>query len=165
MSAAALGRIKRAVRAAIGFCGGVDGAGATSDRSRTTAGDWNSLSSGKFPPLDCALAMDEVAVAAGHRPPLLHAFAGELGFAVIALPDGPRGGEQLGLMLMDVVTETGELAARVRAALDDGVIDGLEPAEIEKEADDLMLRAAAVRSYARDLQGKRSVAFEAVRNA
>jgi hypothetical protein len=150
----ALARIKRACRAAIGHCGGVDGAGATAGRSRSVAGDWNNRNAAIFPPLDCVLALDEVSMSCGHRPELLHALAGELGLAVIALPQATGEADSLAMLLIDVVTETGELADKVRCALADGVVGGLEPVEIEREADELMERVALIRAHARLLQGK-----------
>lgn len=160
MSAAlspSLARIKRAVRLAIGHCGGVDGAGATVNRSRSVAGDWNNLNSATFPPLDCALALDEVCVAGGHAPQVLRALAGELGFVLIAMPDAQACGNELGMLLIDVVTETGELAARVRDALADGQVTGVEPAQIEREAEELAEKVALIRAHARALQGKHVV--------
>ena len=47
----ALARIKRGVRGAIAACGGVDGAGATAERCRSVAGDWNNLNHQAFPPI------------------------------------------------------------------------------------------------------------------
>ena len=154
MTTPALARIKRAVRVAISRCGGVDGAGATAGRCRSVAGDWNNLNSAAFPPADCALALDEACVAQGHRPEILAALAGEVGFALIALPPALDNEGSLGALLIDVVAEMGQLADRVRAALADGVVDWLEPAQIEAEANDLIERVALIRQFARQRQGE-----------
>jgi hypothetical protein len=145
-------RLKRAVRHAVARCGGVDGAGVTAQRSRSVAGDWNNLNAPVFPPLDCALALDEVCVAMGQRPDITFALASELGFALIPLPEARHSEAELGLLLLDVVSEVGQLADRCRAALADGRVDGVEPAQIEAEASELMARVALIREYARARQ-------------
>lgn len=152
-SSPALARIKRACRAAIARCGGVDGAGATAQRARSVAGDWNNLNSHVFPPLDCALALDEVAVAQGFRPEVLHALAGEMGFALIALPHGDAQDSEIGLLVMAVTRELGEVSARVCAALADHRVQPGEAAGIESEVDDVIDRAVQLRSHLRALQG------------
>lgn len=149
----ALARLKRGVRAGVARCAGVDGAGVTAGRCRSTAGDWNNLNSPSFPPLDCALALDEVAIAQGQRPELLHALAGELGFTLIALPDLTAPAGEVGLLVLSIVTELGELSARVRDALaDDGQIGPREAGVIDAEVGDLIEQAARLRSHLRVLQ-------------
>ena len=123
----ALHRIKRAVRAAVAACGGVDGAAATADRARSTAGEWNNLNHPAFPPIDCALALDEIAVARGDLPPITCALAREMGGLFVPHIDcladeatGPGLVMQLAVQLGEVSGLTG------RAIANDGDIDAAE---------------------------------------
>ena len=116
-------RMKRGVRAAIGACGGVDGAGATAGRSRTTAGEWNNLAHPAFPPLDCALALDEAAIAQGKAPQIVRAFARELGGVFVPLPDTLADPESLAGLVMELTGRLGDISEEMRAALADGVVE------------------------------------------
>lgn len=149
----ALARMKRGVRAAVAHCGGVDGAGATAGRCRSVAGDWNNLNSAAFPPIDCALALDEASIAMRRRPEILHALASELGFAVIALPEGVTPVSDLGMLVMAVAEELGEVSARVRLALADRTCGPREAAAIDAEVGDVIDSAVQLRSHLRALQG------------
>lgn len=124
---AALGRVKRAVRAAVALCGGIDGAAATAGRSRSTTGDWNNLNQAVFPTLDSVLALDEIAVARGELPPMTCALARELGGLFVPHIDsmadegsGPGLVMQLAMRLGEVSGLTGQAIAN------DGVIDAEE---------------------------------------
>lgn len=157
IAAPVFARLKRACRAAVGLSGGVEGAAATCGKASSTSGNWNNRNLPDLPTLGDAFLLDEVAVMGGERPPIATALAAELGGVLIMLPEGARGPGELGLMLLEATHELGELAQTSRAALADGKVDGLEPAAIEAEADDLIERAVAIREYARLLQGKGAV--------
>ena len=116
----ALARIKRGVRAGIAACGGVDGAGATAERCRSVAGDWNNLNHHAFPPIDCALALDEVAIAQGKVPPIVTAMARELGGLFISLPHADGADDALPGQVMVLAKEFGDLSGAVSAGLADG---------------------------------------------
>ena len=76
----ALARIKaKGVRPAIAANGHIDGAAATTEKSRTTVGGWNNLNQTDLPTLGDALALDEIAIASSGRAPILRALASELG--------------------------------------------------------------------------------------
>lgn len=123
----ALGRIKRAVRAAIGACGGIDGAAATAGRSRTTAGEWNNLNHAAMPTLDCALALDEIAVAAGGLPPITCALARELGGLFVPHIDCLADADSGPGMVMQLAQRLGEVSGLTSEAIaNDGVIDARE---------------------------------------
>lgn len=154
---AILARLKRGCMSAIALSGGIDGAAATTGKGRSTCGNWNNRNMDDTPTLGDAFALDEVAVMQGQRPPIACAFVSELGGVVIMLPDAPADTAELATMLLDCTRELGELADTSRKALADGVVDGMEPAAIEQEAEDLIERAVAVREYARKLQGKPAV--------
>lgn len=128
----ALARIKRGVRRGIELCSGIDGAAATADRSRSVAGDWNNLNARVFPPLDCALAIDEVAVAHGQTPPIASAYARELGGVFVPLPDSAADPETLAGMVMQLSGRLGDLSREMATALADGTVT---PAEARRLID------------------------------
>lgn len=146
MMMVAQSRIKRAVRAAIAACGGIDGAAATADRSRSVVGDWNNLSRPVFPSLDCALALDEIAVSRGELPPILAAIARELGGIFVPHVDaGAEMGTAPGLV-MQLAARLGEVAGETAADVaNDGVIDGGEADAIMRKLDGLDLVSAQFR--------------------
>lgn len=144
----ALVRIKRAVRDAIGFCGGVDGAGATVGRSRSTAGDWNNRNMPTFPPADCAFALDEACLIAGRGLPILSAMAAELGAVVIALPEGESGAGELTQAFVTAAAEFGDVSQRLREALADGAIDQHEARALVSEIDEAQAALAKMRHLA-----------------
>lgn len=129
----ALGRIKRAVREAIQHCGGIDGAAATASRGRSVVGDWNNLNHTAFPPLDCALALDEVSVAAGNQPAVLTAIAQELGHVVIKLPSVDGAVMNLSGALVDASAEFGDIAGAIRDAHKDDRVCEKDCAEIRRQ--------------------------------
>ena len=123
----ALARIKRAVRSVIAICGGIDGAAATVLRSRSTVGGWNNLDTRDFPPLDCVLALDEIAVAQGKLPPIICALARELGGVFVPHIDTLADEGTASAKVMELAQRLGVLAGEISAALaDDGVIDAAE---------------------------------------
>jgi hypothetical protein len=139
----ALARIKRAIRNTIEACGGVDGAGATTGRHRSTAGDWNNLNHSAFPPLDCALALDEVAIAKGQSPEILSALAAELKHVCVRLPDSAMQSGDLNAALIDASAEFGDIAAEIREATRDHKVCRSDQNKISIQIDEAM--AALVR--------------------
>ena len=132
----ALGRIKRAVRAAIAVCGGIDGSAATADRSRSVVGDWHNLARPVFPSLDCALALDEIAVSRGDLPPIVVALARELGGVFV--PGIDPGAEQDSApgLVMQLASRLGEVANETAADIaNDGIIDAEEAEAILRKLD------------------------------
>lgn len=147
----ALARIKRGVREAVGRCGGVDGAGATANRCRSVAGAWNNLNDPAFPPVDCAFALDEVAVAQGFRPPILSAQALELGCVLVHLPSPSTDGDELAGQLVCCVEEVGDVAHALRAAMapesqGGGKRTRTELIEIDLQTVELLAAAARMRA-------------------
>ncbi|CDO35020.1 phage regulatory CII family protein [Novosphingobium sp. KN65.2] len=143
-----LARIKRGVREAIHSCGGVDGAGATAGRKRSVAGDWNNLNHDAFPPIDCAIALDEVCIAQGKKASILSALSAELGHVCIRLPDVGHGEDGLSLALIDASAEFGDIAAEVREATRDGVIESHERNAIVRQIDETIEALARLRAVA-----------------
>ena len=80
-------RLKRAARAAIEAVGGIEAAGHATRKSKATAGRWHNRNDADLPTLDSALALDEIAVSQGRMPEITETMAGELGFALLRLPD------------------------------------------------------------------------------
>lgn len=127
----ALARIKRAVRKAIGHSGGIDGAAATVERSRSTVGDWNNLNTDTFPPLDCAFAMDEIAVAEGALPPVICALARELGGVFVPAIDVGADEGSPAFLAMQLAQTLGAVSGEIALSLaDDGKIDAREAARV-----------------------------------
>lgn len=132
----ALVRLKRAVRAVISTCGGVDGAAATVDRSRSVAGDWNNLNHGAFPTIDKALALDEVAIAKGELPPIACAYARELGGLFVPHIDSLADEGTAPWLVMKLAQEVGEVSGLTSEAIaNDGVIDAREADGILRQLD------------------------------
>lgn len=148
----ALARIKRAVREAVADCGGVDGAAATAGRKRSVAGDWNNLNHDAFPPLDCALALDEVCVAREARPAILFAYAAEMGHVCVRLPDARAEGG-LNDALIDASAEFGEISAEVREATKDRKVCAKDRDKIIPQIDHAMASLARLRAVV-DLYGQ-----------
>lgn len=134
----ALARIKRAVRKAIGHSGGIDGAAATVERSRSTVGDWNNLNTDTFPPLDCAYAMDEIAVAEGQLPPVICALARELGGVFVPAIDVSAEEGSPAFLAMQLAHALGALSGEIaRSLADDNKIDAREALRCQDRLEDL----------------------------
>lgn len=115
-------RLKPAARRAVEYCGGVDGAGATTSRGRSTCGRWMALNEPDLPGVECAVLLDQVAVASGHLPQITEAMARELGFALLRLPDAAHDGVAHGAAdwmasIGALSAEAGEAVQRLCAAL------------------------------------------------
>lgn len=138
----ALGRIKRAVRAGIAECAGIDGAAATANRRRSVVGDWNNLNADAFPPLDCALALDEVAISRGVAPPILSALAREMGGMFVPHIDANADEGTVSAMLLQIAEQLGALSGKVAQDLaNDGVIDWIEATEELVPLEAMILKA------------------------
>ncbi len=133
----AIARMKRAVRAVIATCGGVDGAAATVERSRSVAGDWNNLNHSAFPTIDKALALDEVAIAKGELPPIACAYARELGGLFVPHIDSTADEGSAPWLVMKLAQEVGEVSGLTSEAIaNDGVIDAEEADGILRQLDE-----------------------------
>ncbi|MDP3550630.1 MAG: hypothetical protein Q8R81_09555 [Novosphingobium sp.] len=147
------GRIKRAVRHAVHLCGGVDGAAATAERGRSVAGDWNNLNHAAFPPADCALALDEIAVAAGQLPPITSALARELGGVFVPNIDVLADEGSIAGMVMGLSKELGDVAGSISAALADGKVSPLEADAALGELHDMTRKAAQLCAALESIRG------------
>lgn len=145
----ACARIKRGVHAAVDLCGGGDGAARTAQRRRSVAYDWGNLNHEAFPPLDCAFAMDEVALAMGRPPAILHAYAAELDHIAVRLPVVALGADPITDALVECSAEFGEVAIEVREATRDGVLDTHERDAIVRRIDDALAALTRMRAIAR----------------
>lgn len=154
---AALARLKRAVREAIRTNGGVDGAAATVDRSRSVAGDWMNLNHAAFPPMDKALALDEIAIAKGELPPIACAYARELGGVFVPNVDCCADEGSLAGMVMQLSKELGDLAGAIGEALADGEVRPEEADAALRELDDMVRKQAQLKAV---LEGIRTAKAE-----
>ena len=142
----ATGRIKRAVRSAIHVCGGIDGSAATVERSRSVVGDWNNLARAVFPSLDCALALDEIAVSRGDLPPIVTALARELGGVFVPNIDVGADADSASGLVLVLASRLGEVASETAQDIaDDGVIDAEEADAILRKLDGLDRASAQFR--------------------
>ncbi|MAY19749.1 MAG: hypothetical protein CL955_03945 [Erythrobacteraceae bacterium] len=141
----ALARLKRAVRAAISANGGIDGAGATCGKARQTTGGWNNLNDASLPTVGDALALDEVAICATGRAPMLCAMAAELGHVVVPIPQAVGSHDQLVMQLAEATGEFGDIATALTVALADGKLDTGEEAAILLQIDEAQEALARLR--------------------
>lgn len=81
-------RLKVAAQSAVELCGGIDGAAATTLRSRSTCGRWLNGNEPDVPTIYSAAMMDRALIARGDEPAIASAMARELGRVLIALPAG-----------------------------------------------------------------------------
>lgn len=143
----AISRIKmRGVRAAIAANGGIEGAALSVDRSSSQVGRWNSRNDADLPVLDAAFHLDEVAMAATGRAPILSALAAELNHVCIRLPDCAGGSDAVVMSLAEATREFGDVAGAVTDALADGKRDAGEDAEIIEQIDEAMAALARMRA-------------------
>ncbi|MBB3034029.1 phage regulatory CII family protein [Alteriqipengyuania lutimaris] len=151
----AFGRLKRATRAAIALCGGIDGARATVDRvGQAQVGRWNNLNHADLPMVHDALALDEIAIAEGRVPPILTALAAELGHVAIRLPDPDMGADAVTGAMIAVTCEVGDIAARLRDALSDGTFERMERNDVAREIDDAQAALARMKALVLPPQDK-----------
>ncbi|WP_370179935.1 phage regulatory CII family protein [Alteriqipengyuania sp.] len=141
------GRLKRATRASIALCGGIDGARATVDRvGRTQVGNWNNLNHPDLPMLHDALALDEIAIAEGRVPPILAGYASELGHVAIRLPDPDMGTDAVTGAMIAATAEFGEVAVRLRDAVADSDFKPMERDEVAREIDEAQAALARLKA-------------------
>ncbi len=152
ISPAVLARLSLATGAAVDSCGGVEGAGRASGRSKSTAGRWSTTNEPDQPPLDAALAMDRVVMLQGRAPPILTAMARELGHVAIRLPDAPEGASAWHQGIGQVSAQVGEAVQSICAALaDDGDVSGREVRRLNivGEIDDAIAEMVKLREMAK----------------
>lgn len=145
-------RIKQAVIEAVEVCGGVDGAAALVDKSRSLAGSWRNINQTDLPRVDDATKLDSVAVAQGREPPVTSAMARELGGVFLPLPAADPCDAALPGHVMHLTTELGDLSRRVGEALADGKVCRNDAAKIEREINDLIAVAVRARAHVQQLQ-------------
>ncbi|MFN7028415.1 MAG: phage regulatory CII family protein [Sphingopyxis sp.] len=148
-----LARVKRAAKAAVELCGGVDGAAATTGKGRSTCGRWINRNDPDTPTLESALALDSIAVGMGHEPPITAAMARELGGAFMRLPDAPSVNSEWFERLGRFSSEVGDTMRGIAAALADGRIDDAERAEQIRQIDEVLAVAAEIRAALDSGQG------------
>lgn len=145
------GMLKIAARKAIAACGGIEKAAAAASRQQSTAGLWNNLNQRDLPPVDCALAIDELAVANGGAPAITAAMAAELGQVLVALPTGAAAACWHGA-IADMATEHADLLGGLLRDVADSKIKQHEAEARRRDAQallavvveiDLRLRAIA----------------------
>lgn len=122
--------LKVATRAAIAECKGIQGAAATANRADSTAGLWNNLSKPDLPPIDCALALDEIAVANGKAPPITGTMARLLGLILIEPPEGEAQPGDVLAMMGDFAVASGALHRALCLAQADGEFNDDEKREL-----------------------------------
>ena len=129
-----LARLKSACIEAVEQAGGKEGAGATAERSSSTAANWRNRSAPDFPPLDCAYRLDNAALIDGRRPALLQRYAAELGHVAIRLPEGIEGEDAETGALAKAIAEFGDIGRSLMDGRADGV---LSPQEREATANEI----------------------------
>ena len=142
----ALGRIKRAVRAAIAANAGIDGAAATCGKARQTTGGWNNLNDPALPTIGDAVALDEIAIYDGGRPEILCAMAAELGHVAIPLPQLSGDHDHLIMQMAEATGEFGDIASALTRALRNRRIDPGEDTIIARQIDEAQAALAVLRT-------------------
>lgn len=145
---AALARLQAGVIAVVSICGGVDGAAMTVEKSRSLTGKWRNEHDDAMPRIDDAFLLDQVAVLQGRRPPILSAYAADLGHVVIRLPDSGTGEDALSAALIDASAEFGDIATALRDATRDGTVCPKDRRAIVSQIDEAMEALARMRVIA-----------------
>ena len=153
----ALARIKRAVRSAIHGCGGIDGAAATVDKSRSLVGSWHNTNQDDLPTLGDAFAIDEIAVIEGRSPAILNAYAAELGHVAIRLPDFGQGEDAVTGAMIDASAEFGDVATTLRDATRDGTLSPAEREAVAAEIDQAQAALARMKALVLSNDAPRAV--------
>lgn len=138
--------MKRAVRAAISACGGIDGAAATVSKSRSLVGSWHNTNQADMPTLGDALAIDEIAVIDGRTPAILTAYAAELGHVAIRLPDAGLCEDAVTGAMIEASAEFGDIAARLRDATADKRFERHEREAVAAEIDEAQAALARMKA-------------------
>lgn len=120
---AKLARVKLRVIEAIENAGHRSGASSALDLSEGTVSPWQNKNCDSLPPLKHALALDEISVLMGKRPPITCALAREMGgvFVPVRAEEPQSGGWHA--YLADHCHRAGELQQTLAKALRDSKID------------------------------------------
>lgn len=152
-------RLKRAVRAAIHGVGGIDGAAATVEKSRSLVGSWHNINQADLPVLADAFAIDEIAVIEGRRPEILTAYAAELNHVAIRLPDAGAGEDAVTGAMLEASAEFGDIAAELRDALADGNFDKVDREAVAHQIDEAQCALARMKALVLAAEAPRAVAL------
>lgn len=142
------GRLKAGVRAAYSLSGGKDGAAATVGLRPPTVATWHNVNDRALPRIDYAYLLDEVAVLQGKEPPILRAYAADLGYVAIRLPDGGTGDTCVPTALIDAAAEFGDIPHEVREALRDGKLCKKDREKIVRQIDESLCALVRLRMSA-----------------
>ncbi|GEM_PF-5731443 len=143
---AVLARLQRGVSASISISGGCDGAAATVEKSRTLTNNWDNENHPDLPRIEYAFALDAVAVAQGHRPPILSAMAADLGHVCIRLPKVVVGEDELAAALIDASAEFGDISTEIREATKDRKVCERDQARITLQIDEALASLGRLRA-------------------
>jgi hypothetical protein len=146
LTPAAGARVKRGVKAAIVANEGIDEAKKVVKRERSTVGRWLNRNDPDTPPLDAAIALDDVALRAGAGAPILQCYALELGGVVFFPPEAPIGEGEFFERLASFSAEVGDVFQTASASLADGKLTDDEIDENVKQLDDVMQVVAEMRA-------------------
>lgn len=141
-------RLKAGAIAAVSMCGGADGGGATVGKSRQLAAKWLNPRNPAIPRIDYAFALDQVVALQGQRPPILSAYAADLGFVCIRLPEGGNSDDTLMALLVDASAEFGDVPSEVRDAARDGKICKKDREKIVRQIDEAVASLVRMRAVA-----------------
>ena len=139
------GRLNAAVINAVKTSGGKEGAAATVEKSPSLTGSWRNPNDTAVPRVDDAFALDQVAVVMGHRPPILSAYAAELGHVVIPVPEERPQGSDINAALIDASAEFGDIATEIREATRDHKVCARDRDRIAVQIDEAMASLARLR--------------------
>ncbi|WP_345725669.1 phage regulatory CII family protein [Qipengyuania proteolytica] len=142
-------RMKLACIDAVEQAGGKEGAGATAERSASTAANWRNRSVPDMPPLDCAFRLDQAAIIEGKRPALLHRYAAELGFVTIRLPEGVESEDARSGALIDAMAEVGDIPTTYRDRAADGKFDHADAQALDIEIEQAIEKLVNLRTINR----------------
>ena len=143
-------RLKVRLKETISTLGGKEGAGATARRSPSVAASWGNGNDPAFPPLECALALDEAMIAMGRVPEIVTAMAAELGHVAIRLPDAPEAIGEVTMALIDASAEFGDIADHLREAAKDNHLSPRERRGITRQIDEAIAALVRMRALAEE---------------
>ncbi|MFO6447843.1 phage regulatory CII family protein [Erythrobacter sp. NE805] len=142
--------LKLAVRAAIKAGGGIKNAAHVCGVSETQAGRWNCLTDHDLPKREHLGPLDELAMAASGRAPILEELARQLGHVAFPLPEAHGEGQAVAVQLAEATAEFGQIAQAVVAGLADGRLDAGESAAVATEIDDALRALGRLRALVVD---------------
>lgn len=144
LSPAARGRAKRAAARAVSLAGGIEAAALGVGRAKSTVGRWHALNDSDLPPVDAALALDEIALACAQRPAFADWLCAELGGVFLPLPQGDAGAAALLGDAGRIAEGAGACVVAIAAAVTDGRVDAAERRELIARGDALVQQVAAM---------------------